>query len=90
MWVHLANQNEVAYNKIMKFEDLSIDGSLKQSIVRMGYTQLMPIQAAVIPILLAHTSCVVQSRTGSGKTLAYGIGMEQDLVIDQHDPQALV
>ena len=74
----------------MKFSDLSIDSSLQKSIARMGYQDLMPIQEAVLPTLLKHTSCVVQSRTGSGKTLAYGIGLEQDLVINQHDPQAMV
>ncbi len=74
----------------MKFSDLSIDSSLQKSIARMGYQDLMPIQEAVLPTLLKHTSCVVQSRTGSGKTLAYGVGLEQDLVINQHDPQAMV
>lgn len=74
----------------MKFNELNIDKKLLESIEKMGYTNMMPIQEAVIPTLLSHSGCVVQSRTGSGKTLAYGVGIEQELKINQLEPQALV
>lgn len=42
-----------------------------EAMQRMGWSQLMPVQAKAIPYLIAGQDLMVQSRTGSGKTGAF-------------------
>lgn len=74
----------------MKFIDLSLDDKLKQALQVMKYEELTPVQEKVIPCLLEKKSCIVQAQTGSGKTASYAIPIIQNIVVDQHDPQALI
>ena len=37
----------------------------------LGFSQMTPVQAACIPLLLSHKDVVAQAVTGSGKTLAF-------------------
>ena len=52
---------------------------------RVGWAQLMPVQARAIPRLLAEKDVMVQARTGSGKTGAFLLPMLKRL-----DPRASV
>lgn len=57
---------------------------------KIGFTKPIEVQEAVIPKLLANTSCVVQAATGSGKTHAFLIPIINAINIDQHYVQAVI
>lgn len=63
---------------------------LKSAVGRMGWTSLMPVQAATGPYLHEGRDMIVQSRTGSGKTGAFLLPLLTRLDPDAEYPQALV
>ncbi len=63
---------------------------LQEACARVGWSQLMPVQALTLPYVLARHDVMVQSRTGSGKTGAYLLPLLQHLSAGQHNVQALV
>lgn len=73
-------------NDIMKsFEELGLDERLLRAIGEQGYEYPMPVQEAVIPVLLGidestdgwQGDLVALAQTGTGKTAAYGLPMVQ-------------
>ena len=56
--------------------------SLHAAVSRVGWTELMPVQARAIPPLLKGRDVMVQARTGSGKTGAFLLPMLERL--DRH------
>jgi ATP-dependent RNA helicase DeaD len=60
-------------------------GSVQEAAARMGWSELMPVQAKAIPYLLAGRDLMIQSRTGSGKTGAFILPL-----FDLLDPKAAV
>lgn len=72
------------------FDSLSISPQLLRLIHDMGYTQMTPIQAASIPVLIAGKDLVGQSQTGSGKTAAFIIPILEKINIASRNPQALI
>lgn len=44
---------------------------MREATAKVGWTELMPVQAKAIPYILAGRDLMVQSRTGSGKTGAF-------------------
>ena len=63
---------------------------LRAGFERMGWTELMQVQARAIPYILAHRDVMIQSRTGSGKTGAYLVPVFQRINPEQNATQALV
>ncbi len=63
----------------ISFEELP--ESIKESVLRAGWSSLMPVQARAIPYILAGRDLMVQSRTGSGKTGAFLLP-----ILDRIDP----
>lgn len=63
---------------------------LREGFQKMGWSQLMPVQARAIPYILAHRDMMIQSRTGSGKTAAYLVPVFQRIDPEQTATQALV
>jgi ATP-independent RNA helicase DbpA len=53
------------------FRSLSLLESLQKTIAQMGFTEMTPIQAACIPVILSGHDLTGQSQTGSGKTAAF-------------------
>ena len=74
----------------MKFTDLRLKDELQQTLSRMNYTTLTPIQERCIPALLQGQSLVAQSQTGSGKTLAYALPLLERVRFEEYHPQALI
>ncbi|MDK2972043.1 MAG: ATP-dependent helicase DeaD [Candidatus Sumerlaeota bacterium] len=57
----------------VEFDDLS--EAMKAAAIRMGWTDLMPVQARSFPYFREERDVMVQSRTGSGKTGAFLLPM---------------
>ncbi|SIO73677.1 DDX18, HAS1, ATP-dependent RNA helicase DDX18/HAS1 [Babesia microti strain RI] len=64
-----------SYFSDLKFTSLDISEPLMKSISDAGFTQMTPIQAESIPLLLAGKDVLGSAKTGSGKTLAFLIPM---------------
>ena len=75
------------YTEFAKF-DLSNETITTLSI--LGYQNITPIQARVIPLLLVDKDVVGKSQTGSGKTAAFGIPVCDRVHWEENAPQALV
>jgi len=63
---------------------------LVKAVARMGWKDLMPVQARAIPFLLAGRDVMVQSRTGSGKTGAFLLPLLERIDPKRDICQALV
>lgn len=74
----------------MNFQSLKLAPSLLRIIDDMGFTELTPIQAASIPILLNGQDLIGESQTGSGKTAAFLIPILQKINVEEKKPQALI
>jgi ATP-dependent RNA helicase DbpA len=72
------------------FSSLPLPPEVLANLATLDYLEMTPIQAAVLPVVLAGRDVIAQARTGSGKTAAFGLGLLAR--IDPRDPstQALV
>ena len=57
----------------MKFENMNIEQSIKDSINNLGFENPTEIQVETIPLIKKGHDVIGQSETGSGKTAAFGI-----------------
>ena len=57
----------------MKFNELQIKEEIISSLNEMGFSEMMPIQERVIPLILNGNDVIGQAQTGTGKTAAFGI-----------------
>ncbi|GGK06820.1 ATP-dependent RNA helicase DbpA [Pseudomonas matsuisoli] len=57
------------------FSSLSLSPAMQANLASLGYTQMTPIQAAALPLMLAGRDVLAQAKTGSGKTAAFGIAL---------------
>ena len=73
-----------------EFDSLNLHPQLVQAIVERGYTTPTPIQAGLIPLMLAGADAIGQAQTGTGKTAAFALPILQNLEPGQKLPQALV
>jgi ATP-dependent RNA helicase DbpA len=72
------------------FRSLSLLESLQKTIEQMGFTEMTPIQAACIPVLLAGHDLIGQSQTGSGKTAAFILPILNQTDLSILKPQAMI
>lgn len=56
----------------------------------LGFTQMTPIQAESLPVILENKDVLAQAKTGSGKTAAFGIGLLSKLKVKEFRVQSLV
>lgn len=75
---------------ITEFNALPLQPELLQALEARGYTQPTPIQAALIPVMLAGHDVIGQAQTGTGKTAAFALPLLQNLEPQQSYVQALV
>jgi ATP-dependent RNA helicase DeaD len=64
--------------------------ALREAATRMGWKELMPVQARAIPYLRAGRDVMVQSRTGSGKTGAFLLPILERVDASVPHTQALI
>ena len=65
-------------------------GVMKDALERVGWTELMPVQAKAIPYFRAGTDLMVQAQTGSGKTGAFILPILEHVNTNQKAVQALI
>ena len=61
------------------FDAIGLRPELAQTLTERGYVAPTPIQAALIPAMLAGQDVIGQSQTGSGKTAAFALPILQAL-----------
>ncbi len=75
----------------LSFHSLNLSAEVLRAIDDAGYTQMTPIQAKGIPVILSGKDAIGQSSTGTGKTAAFGIpAVEMIRGNDEGDPEVLV
>ena len=73
-----------------EFDSFNLHPQLVQAITERGYTLPTPIQAGLIPLMLAGADVIGQAQTGTGKTAAFALPILQNLEPGRKGPQALV
>jgi ATP-dependent RNA helicase DeaD len=74
----------------LDFNEFDLHPQLVQAIADIGYAAPTPIQATVIPAMLAGQDVIGQSQTGSGKTAAFSLPILHNLQSGQRYVQSLV
>ncbi len=72
------------------FRDLALIEPVLKVLDDVGYETPSPIQAKVIPHMLAGKDVLGQAQTGTGKTAAFALPILSRIDLTQRDPQVLV
>ncbi|HEU0264853.1 MAG TPA: ATP-dependent RNA helicase DbpA [Geobacterales bacterium] len=72
------------------FSSLQLKAPMLKNLASLGYTEMTPIQAHTLPLILAGKDLIAKAKTGSGKTAAFGIGLLSQLEVSSFRLQALV
>lgn len=76
---------------LLLFTDLELRDEVQQAVLDSGYVQPTPIQAQIIPHVLAGRDVLAQSQTGSGKTAAFALPILSKIEVPiRRQPQVLV
>ncbi len=77
-------------SETVSFRDLSLVPELITALDEVGYEAPSPIQAAIIPHILAGRDVLGQAQTGTGKTAAFALPILSMIDINKRAPQAMV
>jgi ATP-dependent RNA helicase RhlE len=66
------------------FSSLALDPKLLRAVADSGYTQMTPIQAKAIPIVLAGRDVMGAAQTGTGKTAAFTLPLLQRMLAHEN------
>ena len=72
------------------FSSLPLSAAMLANLESLGYSEMTPIQAQSLPVMLKGMDLIAQAKTGSGKTAAFGIGLLNPLNQRYFGCQALV
>ncbi|MCH8543740.1 MAG: ATP-dependent RNA helicase DbpA [Alcanivorax sp.] len=72
------------------FSSLPLSAPMLANIATLGFTEMTPIQAQSLPLILKGQDVIAQAKTGSGKTAAFGLGLLHPLNPRYFGCQALV
>lgn len=72
------------------FADLPLKPELLEALSRQSFSEMTPIQAQSLPLILAGQDVIAQARTGSGKTAAFALGILNKVDTQKGYPQALI
>jgi ATP-dependent RNA helicase DeaD len=73
-----------------RFSDLKLSPAVMAGIAAVGYETPSPIQAQIIPLILAGKDVIGQAQTGTGKTAAFALPLLSNLDLAVKAPQVLV
>ncbi len=74
----------------IKFDELGLDELVLKAVKDIGYETPSPIQAGIIPHVLAGNDVIGQAQTGTGKTAAFALPVLSTIDLKQKKPQVLV
>ncbi len=74
----------------LSFSSLVLRKELSDNLLSLDFTQMTPIQAQSLPLMLNRTDVIAQAQTGSGKTVAFGLGVLNHLKTERVITQALI
>ncbi|CZR69638.1 related to ATP dependent RNA helicase [Phialocephala subalpina] len=85
----LASPIRVSPTSTSIFQDIGLSDGIAEALQSKGFSQALPVQAAVLPLLLPGKpqlpgDVLVSAATGSGKTLAYVLPMIEDISRNHH------
>jgi ATP-dependent RNA helicase RhlE len=66
----------------MSFQSLGLSAALLRAVEEQGYTEPTPIQAKVIPVVLAGRDVMAGAQTGTGKTAGFTLPLLERLMAD--------
>ncbi|OZY87169.1 ATP-dependent RNA helicase DbpA [Cellvibrio mixtus] len=72
------------------FSNLPLSADMLANLESLGYSEMTPIQAQSLPLVLAGRDVIAKAKTGSGKTAAFGIALLEKLNVRFFGVQALV
>lgn len=72
------------------FRDLGLSAPVLEALDEVGYEVPSPIQARMIPHVLAGRDVLGQAQTGTGKTAAFALPLISQIDLSQARPQVLV
>ena len=72
------------------FTDLQLASEVQLAVQLKGYTSPTPIQAEIIPLMLAGQDILAQSQTGTGKTAAFALPILSKIDVQLSQTQVLV
>ncbi len=75
---------------IVKFTDMELAPQLLKALDDVGYESPTPIQAEIIPYVLAGKDVLGQAQTGTGKTAAFALPLLTNINLRKKKPQVLV
>ncbi len=73
-----------------QFSTLGLKPELLNTLESLTYTEMTPIQAETLPLIVAGKDVIAQAKTGSGKTAAFSLGLLQALNVKRFRIQAMV
>jgi ATP-dependent RNA helicase DbpA len=68
----------------------ALPSSLLQAVDALGYTEMTPVQAGALPVMLEGKDVQAQAKTGSGKTAAFALALLTKLQPEVANLQSLV
>ena len=86
----MASEPQTAASSSTLFRDLPLPDAIQRAVSDRGYTEATPIQAAIIPAVLAGDDVIGQAQTGTGKTAAFALPLLARINPKQNGPQVLV
>jgi ATP-dependent RNA helicase DeaD len=74
----------------VSFVDFALSEPLQRALNDSGYEIPTPIQALIIPVILAGKDVLGQAQTGTGKTAAFALPLLERIDLQKTQPQVLV
>ena len=76
--------------KTMKFTEADLSEEIVKAVEKMGFTEMTPVQAKTLPLMMEGRDIIAIAPTGTGKTCAFGIPMLEYINLNDKRVQELV